>query len=48
MLEKATIDTIESGVMTGDLYSMSTLEDKKKVNTKEFLIEINENLKKLV
>ena len=48
MLEKATIDTIESGVMTGDLYSMSTLEEKKKVNTKEFLIEINETLKKLI
>ena len=39
-LEKATVDTIESGVMTGDLYAMSTLENKKKVNTEDFLKEI--------
>ena len=37
MLEKATIDTIESGIMTGDLYLISQLETKKKVNTTEFL-----------
>lgn len=43
-LEKATIDTIEEGIMTGDLYSMSTLENKKKVNTKDFLIAISEKL----
>ena len=30
-LEKATIQTIEEGVMTGDLYLLSTLENKKKV-----------------
>ena len=36
-LEKATIDTIESGVMTGDLVSLSTLENKRKVNSEEFL-----------
>ena len=30
-LEKATIDTIEDGVMTGDLYILSTLENKRKV-----------------
>lgn len=47
-LEKATIDTIESGVMTGDLYLLSTLENKKKVNTKEFLIEVNERLKSIL
>ncbi len=28
--EKATIDTIEDGIMTGDLYAISTLENKKK------------------
>ncbi len=44
MLEKATIDTIESGIMTGDLASMSTLENKKKVNTEQFLIEIGKKL----
>ena len=43
-LEKATIDTIESGVMTGDLYLLSTLENKQKVNTEEFLDAIRERL----
>ncbi|MBQ6153583.1 MAG: NADP-dependent isocitrate dehydrogenase [Ruminococcus sp.] len=43
-LEKATIDTIESGIMTGDLYLLSTLPDKKKVNTEEFLDAVNERL----
>ncbi len=44
-LEKATIDTIESGVMTGDLYAMSTLENKTKVNSEDFLKEIAKTLK---
>lgn len=43
-LEKATIQTIEEGVMTGDLYLLSKLENKKKVNTEEFLQEINTRL----
>ncbi len=47
-LEKATIQTIEEGVMTGDLYLLSTLENKKKVGTEEFLVEVNERLKKLL
>ena len=36
-LEKATIDTIEGGVMTKELVNMSTLSEKKGVNTFEFL-----------
>ncbi len=48
LLEKATIDTIESGIMTGDLYSLSSLENKKKVNTRDFLLAVNETLAKLV
>jgi len=44
-LEKATTETIESGVMTGDLIMLSTLPEKKKVNTEEFLIEVGERLK---
>ena len=44
-LEKATIDTIESGIMTGDLYLLSTLENKQKVGTEEFLLAVNEKLK---
>ena len=43
-LEEATIDTIESGVMTGDLYAISTLTNKKKVNTEEFIREVEKNL----
>ncbi len=39
-LEAATIKTIEDGVMTGDLYLLSKLENKKKVNTETFLREI--------
>ena len=47
-LEKATIQTIEEGVMTGDLYLLSTLENKKKVNTVDFLKAVDERLKKLL
>ena len=36
-LEKATLSTIEDGVMTGDLYLLSTLPNKKKVSTLDFL-----------
>ncbi|MGN0633336.1 MAG: NADP-dependent isocitrate dehydrogenase [Oscillospiraceae bacterium] len=44
-LEKATIKTIEDGVMTGDLYLLSTLENKTKVNTEDFLKAVDERLK---
>ena len=44
-LEKATIKTIEGGVMTGDLYVLSNLDNKRKVNTEDFLLEINNRLK---
>ena len=47
-LESATIKTIEDGVMTGDLYLLSNLSDKKKVNTQDFLIEVNERLKAML
>ena len=43
-LEAATIQTIEDGVMTGDQYLISKLENKKKVNSKEFLEAIRERL----
>ena len=45
-LEKATIDTIESGVMTKDLIGLSTIENKRGVNSEEFLDAIAENLAK--
>ena len=44
-LERATIRTIENGVMTNDLYSLSSLSVKKKVNTEDFIREIVKNLK---
>ena len=47
-LEKATIQTIEDGVMTGDLYLLSKLENKKKVDTEEFLVAVDERLKKML
>ena len=47
-LEKATLDLTEEGVMTGDLYLLSNLPEKKKVGTEEFLIEVNERLKKMM
>lgn len=47
-LEKATIQTIEEGVMTGDLYLLSSLENKKKVDSKTFLTEIGARLEKLM
>lgn len=47
-LEKATIGTIEDGVMTGDLYSMSKLEKKEKVDTEGFLRAVDERLKAML
>lgn len=47
-LEKATVQTIEEGVMTGDLVVLSNLPEKKKVNTEQFLLEIKERLEKLL
>ena len=47
-LEKATIKTIEDGVMTGDLALLSSLPNKKKVDTEEFLLAINERLKEMM
>ncbi len=47
-LEKATIQTIEDGIMTGDLYLISKLESKRKVDSKTFLDEIRIRLDKLM
>ncbi len=43
-LEAATLGTIEDGIMTGDLYLLSTLPNKQKVNSLEFLDAIAERL----
>ena len=47
-LEKATVKTIENGIMTGDLFALSDLENKKKVNTEEFLLAVNDTLKAMM
>ena len=41
-MEEATIKTIENGIMTKDLLALSTVENKKGVNSKEFLLAIKE------
>ncbi|MEE0840043.1 MAG: NADP-dependent isocitrate dehydrogenase [Acutalibacteraceae bacterium] len=46
-MESATIKTIESGIMTKDLISLSTLENKKGVNSKDFLLSIKETFDKM-
>ena len=43
-LEKATLATIEDGIMTGDLALLSSLENKTKVDTETFLVEVNKRL----
>ena len=47
-LEQATIATIENGIMTGDLERLSTLENKKAVDTETFLLEIKKTLETLL
>ncbi len=47
-LEQASIQTIEDGIMTGDLTQLSTLENKVTVNSEDFLLEINRRLQKLL
>ena len=47
-LEKATIQTIEEGVMTGDLAALSSIPNKQTVDTEAFLVAINERLAKLM
>ena len=47
-LEKATIDTIESGQMTKDLAIITTIEGAKTLTSAEFIAKIRENLEKLL
>lgn len=39
-LEKTSLETIEAGVMTGDLYLLSDIQGKRSVHTEEFIKEI--------
>lgn len=46
-LEKATLSTIESGKMTGDLKLMTTLENAQKLNTENFILAIKDTLENM-
>jgi len=46
LIEKCTIETIESGYLTGDLKSICILNKVYVLNTEEFLMKIVENMKK--
>ncbi len=45
-LEKATVDVIESGRMTGDLALITTLANPVKLSTRDFILAIAEELRK--
>ena len=46
-LEQAALETVESGIMTGDLILVATPNPmNKKVNTEEFIAEVAKRLKK--
>ncbi len=47
-LEKAAVQTIEDGVMTGDLIPLSSLPNKTKVDTEAFLREVAKRLDALL
>lgn len=47
-LEQAAIETIEGGIMTGDLAAMSTLPGVTKVNTENFLQAVRERLEAIL
>ncbi|MDR1795909.1 MAG: NADP-dependent isocitrate dehydrogenase [Clostridiales Family XIII bacterium] len=46
-LELATLKTIEDGLMTGDLYSISTLANKQQVDSETFLLEAAQRLARI-
>ena len=45
-LEAATLETIESGIMTKDLAAITTLEHVKTVNSEDFIKAIRSNLER--
>jgi isocitrate dehydrogenase len=47
-LELATKLTIEEGILTGDLYAISSLSTKRQVDTETFLLEVAQRLKAIV
>ncbi|MDR1027870.1 MAG: NADP-dependent isocitrate dehydrogenase [Clostridiales Family XIII bacterium] len=47
-MELAAVKTIEDGVMTGDLFALSDLPNKERVDTETFLLEIGQRLGDIV
>lgn len=47
-LEKASIQTIEEGIMTKDLFLLSDVKDKRSVNTEDFLKEVRLRLESYI
>ena len=47
-LEKATLNTIESGKMTKDLALITTIENPTVLNSKDFILAIRKNLEAMV
>ena len=47
-LEKATIATIESGKMTGDLARITTLPNVKTLNSEDFILAIRDTLEAML
>ncbi len=47
-LEKASLDTIESGKMTGDLAAITTLPNPQSLDTEEFILAIKEKLQEIL
>jgi isocitrate dehydrogenase len=46
LLDEATLETIESGKMTGDLALITTIPNVEKLGTEEFILAIKETLDK--
>ncbi len=47
-MEKAAIQTIESGLMTGDLIALTTNDNAKRLNTHEFILAIRDTYESLI
>jgi len=47
-LEASSIRTIEEGIMTKDLAVLSEIENKKVVNTEQFLLEVRKRLEEII
>ena len=48
MLDEATLETIESGKMTGDLALITSLKHVKKLNTEDFILAVRDRLAKKI